>query len=87
MKGRKARFLRKLTAVLLLSAVCVVSAPVDVCADTFTEDDFDDLAVSLDCFLGLFEPDYQDVMRVWPMLTDEVLSLFARKYIYHSPDD
>ena len=87
MNGRKAMFLRKLTAVLLLIAVCVVSSSAGVCADTFTEDDFDDLAVSLDCFLGLFEPDYQDVMRVWPMLTKEVLAIFARKYIYHSPDD
>ena len=80
-------FFRKITAVLLLITVCVVSSPVGVCADTFTEDDFDDLAVSLDCFLALFEPDYHEVMRVWTMLTEENLAMFARKYIYHSPDD
>ena len=87
MNGRKAMFFRKIIAALLLISLCVISSPAGVCADTFTEDDFNDLAVSLDCFLGLFAPDYQDVMRVWPMLTDEVFSIFARTYIYHSPDE
>ena len=62
MNGRKGMFFRKITAALLLIAVCLVSLPAGVRADTFTEDDFDDLAVSLDCFLGLFAPDYQDVL-------------------------
>lgn len=87
MNGRKAMFFRKIIAALLLISLCVISSPAGVCADTFTEDDFNDLAVSLDCFLGLFAPDYQDVMRVWPMLTDEVFSIFARTYIYNSPDE
>ena len=84
----KAIISRKITAALLI-LVCVISSPIGVYADndTFTEDDFNDLAVSLDCFLGLFAPNYQDVMRVWPMLTKEVLSTFVRTYIYHSPDD
>ncbi len=87
MNGRKGLFFRKMTAAMLLIAVFAVSSPAGVYADSFSQSDFDDLAVSLDCFLGLFAPDYQDVMRIWPMLTDEVLATFAKSYIYASPDD
>ncbi len=83
MNGSRLLHLRRLIAAALVLAMFMVSSPVSAGAGSFTEDDFEDLKISLDCFLDFFTPEYQDVMRVWPMLEADVLATFVEDYIYH----